>query len=434
MPSSEVSEQMSSTLSPKTVDNAREIGVDVIRQRLDAFRSSTDFDDLWPDVNEGLRHAAHRQIFAVTRCVLNDTAEDRHLPAGDEGEIRALGIAGYASGMGPLLGYWIETGAITADPPVAALLGEHLAHGRSRADEIFRHCIRLFGALGEREVVPTLMKGVYTSRRFFPEPGVRPMADLDLLIRPSERSAAEEALESLGFLETATSRGQASWSPPGGSNTVQSLELDHRSNPWSVDLHTSIDRSLTGGFWARMGQVPFEALCPWDIDGHTVRVFAQPLLLVHLAVHAATNIHELQLVGLVEMALVIREGVKSGDLQWDSALDLINELGVARFAHPTLELTERLVPGILDPSFRAQGLSMTAGRVGRVIDQRISSGLSMGGRRSADEIIVWARGPLEFLKAVACVLRDQGITALLKLCLSRLRLLMRRRRSWRTGS
>ena len=155
MPSSEVSEQMSSTLSPQTADNAREIGVDVIRQRLDAFRSSTDFNDLWPDVNEGLRHAAHRKIFAVTRCVLNDTTEDRHLPAGDEGEIRALGIAGYASGMGPLLGYWIETGAITAD--------------------------------------------------------------VDLLIRPSERSAAEKALESLGFLETASSRGQASWSPPGST-------------------------------------------------------------------------------------------------------------------------------------------------------------------------------------------------------------------------
>ena len=434
MPSSEVSEQMSSTLSPKTVDNAREIGVDVIRQRLDAFRSSTDFDDLWPDVNEGLRHAAHQRIFAVTRSVLNDTAEGRHLPAGDEGEIRALGIAAYASGMGPLLGYWIETGAITADPPVAALLGEHLAHGRSRADEIFRHCVRILGALGEREVIPTLMKGIYTSRRFFPEPGVRPMADLDLLVEPSQCSVAEAELESLGFQRTEASRGQTSWSPPGGPNRVQSLELDHRSNPWSVDLHTSIDRSFAGGFWARMGQVPFEAVCPWDIDGHSVRVFAQPLLLVHLAVHTATNIHELQLVRLVELALVIRDGVETGKLRWEDVSDLISELGVARFAHPTLELTERLVPGILDPSFRVQGLSMTTGRVGRVIDQRISSGLSVGGRRSADQVIVWARGPLEFLKAAAYVLRTQGLTAWLNLCLSRVRLLMRGRLSWRAGS
>ncbi len=434
MPSSEVSEQMSSTLSPKPVDNAREIGVDVIRRRLDAFRSSTDFNDLWPDVDEGLRHAAHRQIFAVTRSVLNDTAEDRHLPAGDEGEIRALGIAAYASGMGPLLGYWIETGAITADPPVAALLGEHLAHGRSRADEIFGHCVRLLGVLGEREVVPTLMKGIYTSRRFFPEPGVRPMADVDLLIRPSQRATAEGVLNSLGFHQTANFLGQTTWSIRDNPSVLHSLELDHASNPWSVDLHTSIDRRFTGGFWAHMGDVPFHAVCSWDMGGRSVKVFTQPLLLVHLAVHTATNIHQLQLVRLVELALVIRAGIKSGDLQWDSALDLINELGVARFAHPTLELTERLVPGILDPSFRAQGLSITTGRVGRVIDQRISSGLSVGGRRSADEIIVWARGPLEFLKAVAYVLRAQGLTAWLELCLSRLRLLMRGRHSRRAGN
>ncbi len=434
MPSSEVSEQMSSTISPKTVADAREIGVDVIRQRLDAFRASTDFNDLWPDVNEGLRQAAHRQIFEVTRSVLNDTAEDRHLPAGDEGEIRALGIAAYASGMGPLLGYWIEMGAITAAPSVAALLGEHLAHGRSRADEIFRHCVRLFGALGEREVVPTLMKGIYTSKRFFPEPGVRPMADVDLLIRPSERSAAEEALESLGFRKTEASRGQASWSPSGGPDRVQSLELDHRSNPWSVDLHTSIDRSFTGGFWARMGHVPFEAVCPWDIDGHSVRVFAQPLLLVHLAVHTATNIHELRLLRVVEMALIIREGVKRGDLQWDSALDLINELGVARFVHPTLELTQRLVPGILDPSFRTRGLSIATGRVRRLIDHRITSGMNVECRRSVDEKMLWARGPLELVKAAAHVLWATGRTGRLGVYRRRLRLLMRGRLSWRAGS
>ena len=434
MPSSEVSEQMSSTLSPKTVDNAREIGVDVIRQRLDAFRSSTDFNDLWPDVNEGLRHAAHRKIFAVTRCVLNDTAEDRHLPAGDEGEIRALGIAGYASGMGPLLGYWIETGAITADPPVATLLGEHLAHGRSRADEIFRHCVRLFGALGEREVVPTLMKGVYTSRRFFPEPGVRPMADADLLIRPSQRATAEGVLNSLGFQQTSDFFGQTTWSIRDDPSVLHSLELDHASNPWSIDLHTSIDRRFAGGFWAHLGDVPFHAVCSWNMGGCSVKAFAQPLLLVHLAVHTATNIHQLQLVRLVEMALVIRDGVESGDLQWDSALDLINELGVARFVHPSLELTERLVPGILDPSFRGRGLSIATGRVRRLIDHRMTSGMSVDGRRSVDEKMLWARGPLELLKAAAHVLWATGKTGRLGVYRRRLRLLMRRRLSWRAGS
>lgn len=425
---------MSSTSSPQAVDDAREIGADVIRQRLDAFRSSTDFNDLWPDVNEGLRHAAHRKIFAVTRCVLNDAAEDRHLAAGDEGEIRALGIASYASGMGPLLGYWIETGAITADPPVAALLGEHLAHGRSRADEIFRHCVRLVGALGEREVVPTLMKGVYTSRRFFPEPGVRPMADADLLIRPSERATAEGVLNSLGFQQTSDFFGQTTWSIRDNPSLLHSLELDHASNPWSIDLHTSIDRRFAGGFWAHMGDVPFHAVCSWDMGGCSVKAFAQPLLLIHLAVHTATNIHQLQLVRLVEMALVIREGVKSGDLRWDSALDLINELGVARFAHPTLELTERLVPGILDQSFRAQGLSIATGRVRRLIDQRMTSGMRVDGRRSVDEKMLWAQGPLELVKAAAHVLWATGKSGRLGVYRRRLRLLMRGRLSWRAGS
>lgn len=404
-----------------------------IQQRLEAYRSSGDFNDLWSGVSGERRHAGHRQIFAVTRAVLNDLPGPRHLSADDEHDVRAVGIAAYASGMGPLLGYWVATGTITADPATESLFSLHLAHGRQRAAKMCAHCLRLLGALGERDVVPILLKGIYTGRQFFPEPGVRPVADVDILIAPDEETVAERTLSALGYGQIAEEPGQTAWALRDQPRTVQSLDLDHEANPWAVDLHTSVDRRFPGGFWARMGDAPFHAVGPWDLDGYPTRVFKQPLLLTHLAINVSSTINQLQLIHLVQLVLVIRDGTRTGSLTWQDMKRLVDHLEIGRFVYPALELAERFVPGVLEDNFRRHGQAAVTRRVGRIIDHKIESTMIPDGR-SIDDLLAWAQGPGQVVSAARYFLRANGRIGWGKVYRRRLRLLLSGRFSLRAGS
>lgn len=161
---------------------------DDIKQRLKAYRSSGNFDQLWPEISVASREAAHREIFAVTQALLNDSTAHTQLSADDDRHVRVLGITAFVSRMGALLGYWIERDLISADPPVARVFAEHLSHGRQRARVLGEQLASVLKALGEQHVRAIVLKGAHTSRAFFPEPGIRPMADLDLLVHPTADS------------------------------------------------------------------------------------------------------------------------------------------------------------------------------------------------------------------------------------------------------
>ena len=53
-----------------------------------------------------------------------------------EGNAEAIGVACYTSGVGPLLGFWLEQGGIAASPQVSAVLERHLRHNRLRMDRL----------------------------------------------------------------------------------------------------------------------------------------------------------------------------------------------------------------------------------------------------------------------------------------------------------
>ena len=45
----------------------------------------------------------------------------------------------------------------------------------------------------------TILKGMHTARRYYPEPGARPMGDIDVFVAPESRRAAEHALARAGW-------------------------------------------------------------------------------------------------------------------------------------------------------------------------------------------------------------------------------------------
>lgn len=97
---------------------------------------------------------------------------------------------------------------------------------------------QVLAALAAEDVrPPVLLKGAGLRETHYPEPWLRPMADADLLVRPSEEVAAARALARLGFFrrplpETRSVSGQA-W---------PAMTYAREGAPLRVDLHLELHR------------------------------------------------------------------------------------------------------------------------------------------------------------------------------------------------
>jgi hypothetical protein len=413
------------------------------RRRIEAWVRTGDMSALWPHVRPDDRRQAHAEIRGATAAVLagRPAAALPRLTAVDDRRRTALGVAAFMSGMGPLLGWWIEQGELGADHRVRDLFREHLDHGRRRAARLHGELGRIAAAMRAEGIEPVVLKGTHTGAVYFPEPGTRPATDLDLLVRPDERDRASAALRKAGFVEARRTRyaDRSEWQPAGAPQPVRSLELDHALNPLTVDLHTRLERWYFRGLRASLdARAPAGAVegPPGLGEGPDVRVLAQPELTAFLALHAGHDPTRLRLVHLVELVLVLRRDVAEGRLDPGALAALLERTGTARFAHPALALTEELAPGTVEPALLASTAQGATRRTLRVLADLRAADLAPLPRPSLDAKVMWARGPREWLLNLSelVVPSDDGRTVgLARLQWRRLRALLTGRARWRAG-
>ena len=360
-----------------------------VADRIRRFRRSWHAGDLWPDVAEPAFLAAMTEIARVTTVLAGAPSGRAALPSGADRP--ALRAATFISGMGPLLGFWAEHGRLDAPPDVAALLARHLEHGRHRAQRLRARLEAVLGALRAERVTPTILKGMHTAWVYFPEPGTRTMADLDLLIDEADLPAARRALAAAGLSPVSTVRGRSTWRPP-GDHVLLSLEVTQADDPWELDLHRSLDRWFADIVPARLGVVgPGDAVSlePGPVGA---RGLAQPLLTALLALHVSDHFETTALVRLVELAWVMQRDLKSGTLPWGVLLDRLRATGASAFVYPAFELTEKLVPGTVDAEFRAAIRADAPAAVRRAVDRVEPAGAMRMFDRSLDTRFIWLNG------------------------------------------
>lgn len=297
---------------------------------------------LWPDVTIAQWQDAVDRIEAALRRVLTGGA-----PAGLSGDPATLSVACYTSGTGPLLGLWAEAGRLDVPPLVRAMLALHLAHNRSRMACMTQRAAKLAHALKAGGIAATFLKGMHTAHRYFPEPGARPLSDIDLLIAPADAADAGRILAGLGYrheLEVPGPPPQSTWRMAGAPSLPRTLSFVHRDDPWAVDLQISLDRAY-GLRPVRLGGLVCRgAISPWPVSDDA-DVLGQPLLLLHLAVHASCGLESMTLIRLVELAMVIRDDMRARSLSWKDFLNFALDADAAGMAYPALRLCEDLVPG-----------------------------------------------------------------------------------------
>jgi hypothetical protein len=312
-------------------------------------------------------------------------------PAGS----RALGVAAFTSGTGPLLGRWIELEVVAAEPDVSRTLLLHLAHGRLRASRLEAAFAGVIDRLAAAGVEPTVVKGFHSAYEVFPEPGTRPASDLDLVVEPPDLAPAERALRDAGFTprQVLARPYTCEWTPAGESALPRSLALTHAYNPWSVDLHASFDRDFGGVSTVSLVRSVREATRTWRVAGRDVRILREPYLTAYLALHVSQELKNLTLLRLVELAWVIRRGLRSGDLTWGALERMLERERAAAYVYPGLELAERLAPGTVPAEVRARIAREAPARVRAVVDRLEPASAQRLESVSLEESFMWAVGP-----------------------------------------
>jgi hypothetical protein len=343
---------------------------------------------LWPEVSPTAWAEAIADLRRAISAIL--AGGKAHLSLGDS---LATSLACYTAGVGPLLGWWSEAGILTASPDIGQLLALHLGHARARDMRTRRQAKRIVAALSGCGIPVIVLKGADTAYRYFPTPETRPAADLDLLVPFDWSRAAEGVLADNALARVGRSARESTWTDPRESREPRSLWLVHAEDPWSVDLHNSLDFAASPGAAAVNldSTRPFESAERWALDP-SARALQQPLLLLHLAVHAGGGLHSLTLLRMIEIVLVIRQDSANRQLSWDRFTTVAAQSGGLGAAYPALAMCELLAPGTVPNSVLERCAEAMPARARKVVERLDPGTAHRVDRASVMEHFMWVSG------------------------------------------
>lgn len=393
-------------MAPDLASDPRDNPGEDLDARQRAWRATRDPAVIWPDLDLDALQQAADCIGSVTARIINDG--EGVLPRRAEVDARAFGIAGLVTGMGPLLGWWLERGMLDCDEDVAVVLREHVAHARLRQKRMTAGVSPALRALQFAGVTPAIIKGFHTSRRYFPDPATRPLADVDVVVDPSEIERAELALRTAGFspsprIEKPYKR---NWYPPDHDGRVWSLELWHERSPWTLELHGGVsfqDLSRNGVRLDTRNGFAGAA----HLAGSGVRVATEPLLVALLAVHLSTELHASRLLRVIELIFVARQDAAAGLLDWEGVGDLLARSHALRYAYPALALAEQLVPGTVAPAMLARASRASTAAAQRVVKRLTPTSSIVERGVSMSQRLMWATTPLQVARRLAAFVAPQ---------------------------
>jgi len=212
-------------------------------------------------------------------------------------------------GIAPLLHFHLcRLDLLRRLPPVASRRLTVLAQGVWAMNAaLVAHWAEVTAALRQAGVETLTLKGLALAHTVYPEPGLRPMADIDLLVRPADRAVALEVLRGLGY----RTPGDAADRHAAARSFAELIGRGTR-----IDLHWHVARYLRfegivrvdhDGLWRRARPLATPAgeslaLCPED-------------LLLHLILHLTLGSDFARVAWYADIDAVIRHN--EVELDWE---------------------------------------------------------------------------------------------------------------------
>ncbi|MFO7546165.1 MAG: nucleotidyltransferase family protein, partial [Trueperaceae bacterium] len=158
-------------------------------------------------------------------------------------------------GLAPLIADIVASTASASEPApadpdgTAGWLALQLQQNRVRSS-LFAADLSAILAEASASGLPVMpLKGSLLAFTRYRDPGLRPMADLDLLIRPADERGVHELLGRLGYDLVRREHRHIVFRRPG--DRVVAMDGTHPGNPRPVEIHTRLRRSV----WADRGGV-----------------------------------------------------------------------------------------------------------------------------------------------------------------------------------
>jgi hypothetical protein len=200
-------------------------------------------------------------------------------------------------------------------------------------------------ALFSRHQIPLIpLKGSILATTYYAEAALRPMADLDVLIRPEDFTSASQLLAQLGYGQEVVHWKHTEFSKPDNRRVV-STECEHPDNPRKLEVHLYC-RETFGGPTVELTETMWHNVAPGSLLGETALLLRPEALWLHLLAHATYHMWQGKgrLLHLMDLALLTPH--------FGDPLPLLNSVE-ARYIYPSLVLLKKYFPASLDDSLLA---------------------------------------------------------------------------------
>jgi Uncharacterised nucleotidyltransferase len=212
----------------------------------------------------------------------------------------------------------------------------HVAARHRRIEDLLE---QLNARCCEEKIAPVGLKGTALHAQGLYHPGDRPMADIDLLVRPRDAGRTAQVIESLGYTESFANWKHKVFTPR--VCEVYGALGEHERNYLKIELHERIAEKLP----LRITDVTESVFPPRPHPGLNTYP-SKASLLIHLAIHAASAMayRQLRLLHLHDIALV---SAKMSAVDWDQLLLHGRDCGGPWWALPPLQLTARYYDSVI---------------------------------------------------------------------------------------
>jgi hypothetical protein len=112
-----------------------------------------------------------------------------------------------AHGVGPLVYYHLNAAGISVPgPALRALQGTYLRHRQAMRLRV-RALVQIISALDRAGIESRVLKGAALAHLTYAEPGLRPMGDVDILMKSTQIRQAQAVLATMGFASPSSDNG-----------------------------------------------------------------------------------------------------------------------------------------------------------------------------------------------------------------------------------
>ncbi|MFI5119836.1 MAG: nucleotidyltransferase family protein, partial [Thermoanaerobaculia bacterium] len=198
-------------------------------------------------------------------------------------EIAAFAIS--TQGLSAMVGRC--RGASTLPAALSDFLFEENLHSDARARRLLETLVGTIRVLGAAGVEVVALKGAVLAFFHYPDPVLRPMGDLDLLLRdPRDLERATKALAGAGWTALFDTPRHRVFARP--DERIVRPAAEDPDNPIRIEIHTSFRLPVLGRVYDASAELRAQAETR-DLGGTLVAIAAGPSLVRHLLFHAAED-------------------------------------------------------------------------------------------------------------------------------------------------